>query len=173
MIAEVVEAGGIVETLAKLAEPWAKVFAHSKAVSAGVTYLHLVPLITAGGIAYATDRATLRVMKSGIDQRSAHLRQLADIHRVVLIGLVISFVSGILLFLSDVGTFLGSVYIWIKLGLVFLLLANGFTMTRTEKALNGSGKDAALWDRMRMLAVLSMLLWLATALAGVVLKEFA
>lgn len=173
MIVEVIEAGGLVETLVKLADPWAKVFAHSKTVSAGVLYLHLVPLIIAGGTAFAADRATLRVMKSGIDQRSAHLRQLEAIHRVVLFGLALSFISGILLFLADVETFLGSIYIWVKLGMVFLLLANGFAMTRTEKALDGSGKDAALWDRMRMLAVLSILLWLGTALAGVVLKEFA
>ena len=173
MIVEVVVASGMVETLAKLADPWAKVFAHSKAVSSGVLYLHLVPLITAAGTAFAADRATLRVMKSGIDQRSAHLKQLALTHRVVVFGLALSFVSGILLFLSDVETFLGSVFIWIKLGLVFLLLVNGFVMTRTEQALDGSGKDSVLWERMRTLAMLSAMLWLATALAGLVLKEFA
>ena len=94
-------------------------------------------------------------------------------HRIVVSGLALSFVSGILLFLSDVETFLGSVYIWVKLGLVGLLLVNGFLMTRTEKQLEASGDSVALWARMRTIALLSAVLWLATTLAGVVLKEFA
>jgi hypothetical protein len=54
-----------------------------------------------------------------------------------------------------------------------LLVVNGYAMTRTENALAGSGEDAALWGRLRTLAYLSATLWLATTLAGVVLKEFA
>lgn len=167
------ESGGIAGALIKLAEPWAKLFAHSKAVSAGVTYLHLAPLIIAGGAAFAADRATLRATAAGVAERSRQLKELASIHGVVLAGLTLSFLSGVALFLSDIETFLGSVYIWIKLGLVFLLLVNGFLMTRTEKALAGSGENAALWARMRTIAIASAFLWLATALAGVVLKEFA
>jgi hypothetical protein len=167
------EASGLAGTLAAMADPWAKLYGHSKGVSATVAYFHFVPLIIAGGMAFATDRATLRVMKSGIDQRAAHLRQLGPVHGVVLFGLTLSFISGILLFLADVETYVGSVYFWVKLGFVFLLMANGFAMTRAEKALDGSGKDAAGWDRLRMLAVFSGFLWLATTLAGVLLKELS
>jgi hypothetical protein len=164
---------GLVGALEKIVAPWAKTYAHSKAVSAGVTYLHLVPLIFAAGAAFTADRATLRATKAGVAERARQLQELAAIHRLVLSGLALSFVSGILLFLSDVQTFLGSVYIWIKLGLVALLLVNGFLMVRTEDALARSGDDQLLWGRMRTIAILSAFLWLATALAGVVLANFA
>ncbi len=167
------EAGGIAGKLAELADPWSKLFAHSKAVSAGVLFLHLVPLVVGAGAAFAADRATLRAARGAVGDRTRQLQQLATIHTVVLGGLALSFISGVLLFLSDVETFLGSVFLWVKLALVFLLLVNGFLMTRTEKALGGSGEDAVLWGRLRTLAYLSAFLWLATTLAGVVLKEFA
>ena len=82
-------------------------------------------------------------------------------------------VSGMLQFFADVETFFTSVYFWIKLGLVGLLLLNGFLMTRTEQQLTASGDSVALWARMRTIALVSAVLWLATTLAGVVLKEFA
>ena len=167
------DGSGVVAALVKLADPWAKLFAHSKPVSAGVLYLHLVPLIIAGGVAFAADRATLRAAASGVADRARQLQDLTNTHRIVLTGLSLSFASGLLLFLSDVETFLGSVFLWIKLLLVFFLLLNGFFMTRTEKALATSVENASLWGRMRTIAIMSAFLWLATALAGVVLKEFA
>jgi hypothetical protein len=173
MILVPVEAGGVVAALARLADPWAKIFSHSKAVSAGVTFFHLAPLVFAAGAAFAADRATLRAAKAAAADRARQLQEIAASHRIVVSGLALSFVSGILMFLSDVETFLGSIYIWIKLGLVGLLLLNGFFMTRTEKQLAVSGESVALWARMRIIALLSAVLWLATVLAGVVLKEFA
>lgn len=167
------EAGGVAAALAKLADPWAKIFSHSKAVSAFVTFLHLAPLVFAAGAAFTADRATLRAVKLGAADRARALQDIAATHRIVLGGLTLSFVSGILLFLSDVETFVGSVYFYIKLGFVGLLLLNGFIMTRTEKTLDASGDDVTLWGRMRTIALLSAVLWLATTLAGVVLKEFA
>lgn len=164
---------GVTGALATLAEPWAKVYGAHKSVSAAVTFLHLVPLIFAGGAAFTADRATLRAVRAGVADRTRQLQELALTHRVVQAGLALSIVSGVLLFLSDVETFLGSVFLWIKLGLVSLLLVNGFVMDRTERALNGSGDDPALWGRLRTLAILSAILWMATALAGIVLKEFA
>jgi uncharacterized membrane protein len=173
MILAPAEAEGVVATLAKLADPWAKIFAHSKAVSAGVLFLHLAPLVFAAGAAFTADRATLRAVKASAADRARALQEIAATHRIVLGGLTLSFVSGILMFLSDVETFAGSIYFYVKLGLVGLLVVNGFIMTRTEKALAASGDDAALWGRMRTIALLSAVLWLATTLAGVVLKEFA
>jgi hypothetical protein len=46
-------------------------------------------------------------------------------------------------------------------------------MTRTEKALNGRAEDGVLWGRMKTISVVSLVLWLATTLAGVVLTTFA
>ena len=175
MILAPADVGGVVAALAKVADPWAKLFSHSKVVSAGVLFFHLAPLVFAAGAAFTADRATLRATKAGAgaSERARQLQEIAASHRVVLSGLALSFTSGILLFLSDVETFFGSVFWWIKLALVGSLLLNGFLMTRTEKALERSGEDVALWARMRTIAVMSAVLWLATTLAGVVLKEFA
>ena len=167
------KAGGLTATLSKLAAPWADLYGDSKVISAGVLFLHLAPLIIGAGAAFAADRATLRAARQGTVERARQLRELAGIHRIVLFGLVLSNASGWLMFFSDVETFLASVYFWIKLALVGALLVNGFIMTRTEVALAHSQDSAPLWSRMRMLAYVSGVLWLATTLAGVVLKEFA
>ena len=94
-------------------------------------------------------------------------------HALVLGGLALSFASGVLLFLSDVDEFLGSPFFWLKMGLVGLLLLNGFVMTRTERALAGGGNETSLWARLRTISILSLTLWIATTLAGVVLMTYA
>ena len=91
----------------------------------------------------------------------------------MLVGLALSFISGVLLFLSDVDEFLGSPWFWAKLGVVGLLLVNGFVMTRTERALANGGDQAALWSRLRTISVLSLTLWIATTLVGVALTNYA
>ena len=159
--------------LARLAEPWNSLYSDSKVVSSTVVFLHLVPLLTAGGTALVADRATLRAARGTSEDRARHLVDLGRTHAFVLTGLALSFISGVLLFLSDVDTFLESPFFWIKLALVGLLLVNGFLMTRTESALNGGGDDAALWSRMKTISIVSLLLWIATTLAGVVLTNFA
>lgn len=164
---------GVVEWVSRTAEPWSKLYGDHKAVSAAVAFFHLAPLIIAAGAAVASDRATLRVAGGGVAERARQLQELAGIHTVVLGGLALSLVSGVLLLLSDVQTFVDSVFLWIKLALVATLLLNGFLMTRTEARLKGSGEDGPLWRRLRILAVTSLILWLATTLAGVVLTEYA
>lgn len=162
---------GLAGALAELAQPWADVYGDYKAVSAAVTFFHLVPLIVAAGAAFSADRATLRA--AGTAARAQQLRSLAAIHRVVLFGLALSVVSGVLLLLSDAETFVGSIFLGIKLACVTLLLANGFLMTRTETALSKAPESERLWMRMRVLALTSATLWLATTLAGVLLREYA
>jgi hypothetical protein len=46
-------------------------------------------------------------------------------------------------------------------------------MPRTERALGAARDDAALWGRLRTISVLSLILWIATTLAGVVLTNYA
>ncbi len=161
--------------LVRQAEPWADLYSHSKALSAGVLFLHLVPLLVSGGTALVADRATLRTVRGDASARGAQLAELAASHRLVVSGLALSFVSGVLMFLSDVETFLPSPFFWIKLALVGLLLLNGLAMTRTERVLVARGPEGsdALWARMRTIAVVSAALWLATTLAGVVLAQYA
>jgi hypothetical protein len=72
-----------------------------------------------------------------------------------------------------VAAFLGTALFWIKIGLVALLLANGFLLTQTEHGLLTASDSDKLWHRMRTLSVLSAVLWLATTLSGVVLLQFS
>ena len=159
--------------LARAVTPWSRLFSHSKAVSAAVLYLHLVPLVIAAGAAFAADRATLRVSNLGSAARTEQLAMLASIHRVVVSGLALSFASGILLFLSDVDNFRTAPAFWSKLVMVALLLSNGFLMTRTEAGLRADVANEALWHRMRTVSMLSMVLWLGTVLNGVILATYA
>ena len=167
------EAGGVTAIIANAAEPWSKIFSHSKAVSAGTLFLHLAPLLVGGGAAFAADLATVRVFRKGTAERTRQVAELAGTHRLVLFGLTLSFVSGILLFLSDVETFVGSIYFWIKLACVALLLVNGVALTRVEARLARTPDDDRLWGRLRIVAILSATMWIVTTLVGVVLKEFA
>ena len=159
--------------LARLAEPWNALYSDSKVVSSAVVFLHLVPLLLAGGAALSADRATLRAARDSAEERTRQLRELARAHGLVLGGLALSFVSGVLLFLADVDEYLGSPIFWVKLAFVGMLLVNGFMMTRTERSLTSDGDEATLWARLRTISLLSQFLWIATTLVGVVLMSYA
>jgi uncharacterized membrane protein len=159
--------------LAKLVEPWNSLYSDSKAVATAVLFLHLVPLLIAGGAALTADRATIRASRLSLEDRTRQLGELARTHSIVLVGLTLSFISGVLLFLSDVDEFLGSPWFWVKLGFVGVLLANGFVMTRTERALANGGDPGVLWGRLRTISVFSLILWIATTLVGVALTNYA
>jgi hypothetical protein len=161
------------EALVQASAPWATLYSHNRAVSTVVVFLHVAPLIFGAGAAFVMDRTTLRVSRGGQLERGRHLQALERIHRVVLTGLAFSFISGFLMFLSDVPTFLGTTLFWIKIGLVALLLTNGLLLTTTEKALLTASDNDTLWQRMRTLSIASATLWLATTLAGVVLTQFS
>ena len=173
MILSLLQDAEATSALARAVTPWSRLFSHSKAVSAAVLFLHLVPLVTAAGTAFAADRATIRASRMGAGERTAQLVDLARIHRFVVGGLALSFSSGVLLFLSDVDNFRTAPAFWSKLVLVALLLSNGFAMTRTEASLRGASDEAAGWSRMRTISVLSMILWITTILNGVVLATYA
>lgn len=165
-------AHGVTGALATAAAPWARLYAHSKAVSSAVTFMHVAPLVFGAGAAFVMDRTTLRVGRGGAVERERHLHELERVHRVVITGLTFSFLSGVLFFLADVETFVGSFVFWGKLTLVALLLANGLLMKQTEQALLTASDSALLWHRMRTLSIMSAVLWLATTLAGVLLLQF-
>lgn len=168
----------LIQTVATAAKPWAALYSDYTAVSSAVTFLHLAGLLFAGGLAIATDRATLRALRGTDDDRSRVLTDLGNSHRWVIGGLSVIFASGILLALSDVKTFAYSPTYWIKMSLVVLLLSNGVLLQRTERKLregNLLAQSAAprqkLWSRLRFTAAASMTLWTAIVLAGVILVE--
>jgi hypothetical protein len=164
----------VTSTLSGLADPWAKAYSHSKGISAAVLFMHLLPLLLAAGPAIMMDRATIRVASGGgLNDRARQLKEQHGIHKLVVGGLGLSAISGLLLFFSDVETFLPSVFFWVKLACVVLLLVNGYFITLTERKLLRWGDKDTVWNRMRLHAYLSIALWIATTLAGVLLASYA
>ncbi|MEO9019893.1 MAG: hypothetical protein ABI314_05205 [Gemmatimonadaceae bacterium] len=162
--------------LADILKPWQSLFSNSKVISDGVTFLHLSGLLFAGGFAIAADRATFRAIRGSAEDRVTLLREVGAIHRPVLIGLSLLFVTGFLLATSDVETFGKSPVFLVKMTLVALLLVNGAQLQRTEHALRvGASTEAdaadedALWRRLRITAIASVMLWTAIVLAGTIL----
>ena len=159
--------------------PWQSAYSDSNALSTTVTALHLLGMLIGGGLAVAADRATLRISAEQPGERERHLGELNAIHRPVLIALSLLFVTGAAMVASDVKTFLTSPVLWVKLGLVALLVFNGVILERTESALRRSDNDTAdgqppaLWKRLRFSAICSIALWITILVAGTVLVSAA
>src|SRR4051812_46626514 len=160
--------------LARLFEPWAHVYADSKIIATLVTFGHIASLLMAGGLAVATDRATLRALRLAAAERGRHLEDLSGVHRLVMSGLTLSVITGLLLFASDVETFIGSWIFWLKMVLIAVLLTNGYAMTRAEQSLRADAADESpAWVKLRRSALVSVALWYVITLAGVALANVA
>jgi uncharacterized membrane protein len=168
-----------IDQIAAWCAPWNDLFSHSKLVSGGVLGIHIFALFIGGGLAVAADRMTLRVATGDATARASQLREVRDVHGIVLINVVLLFVTGILLGAADVETFLPSVIFWIKVVLAVLLVINGALLTRTERSLashtaaDRSPDDENGWGRVRLLSFSSVFLWIATAVVGIVLSNAA
>jgi hypothetical protein len=161
---------GLTETLVRIAKPWATLYGHSKAVSTTVVAAHVLSLFIGGGIALAADRLTLRAARASNEPlRRQQLVELGDTHAWALGGLGVLFVSGVLLFASDVDTFMHSITFWVKMTLIVSLLVNGLRLTRGERLARSS--DATAWPLLRSASMASAVLWVLTTLAGVVLAN--
>lgn len=160
--------------LADVLKPWQSLFSNSKVISDTVTFLHLAGLLFAGGFAIAADRATFRALRGTAQDRITLLQEVGDVHRPVLIGLTVLFVSGVLLATADVETFGKSLVFLVKMTLVALLLVNGAALQRIENLLRANALrdrvgDAVLWRRLRITAMASVMLWTSIVLAGTIL----
>lgn len=158
----------VVQSIAGVAQPWAALYSASRVVSSGVMFLHLGGLLLGGGGAVVADRASLRAVNAPPVQQASHLRELALTHRVVIAGLLATFVSGVLLALSDIETFATLWIFWFKMGLVGFLLLNGYAMQRTERAL-AAGRDA--WTHLHRTAIVSLVLWFIVVLVSTFLTS--
>jgi hypothetical protein len=138
----------MIEQLAALFAPWQSLYSDSAVVSTTITSLHIVSMLIGGGLAIAADRTTLRGRADDIK----------DVHRIVLLALVVMFISGVLMAAADFEAFAASKIFWLKLALVLFLVINGAMLQR---------KTA----RRRFHARASQLLWTATAIVGVVLTN--
>ena len=162
------------ESLVKLVEPWSSFYSDSTLTSTLVVFGHIAALLFAGGLAVTLDRATLRAVRGPAEFRARQLDDLRAAHRLVVTGLGLSVVTGALLFAADLETYFGSWIYWTKMGLIVLLLINGYMMTRTEARIRATPAAAdAGWKSLRISAALSLLLWFAIAFLGVALVQAA
>jgi len=153
--------------VSQLLARWAHLYGRTP-VSTGVTYLHLVGILVGGGVAVAADRASLKLSPATPDW-SGELGRLASVHRWVVSGLALIFASGVLMMLAKLDGVATSVVFWTKMGLIALLLGNGYVRMRSERALRQG--CAAGWERFRRTSVASLVLWLVILLAGTLLHS--
>ena len=163
------------EALVRLAEPWSQWYGDSTVVPTLVVFGHIAALVFAGGLAITLDRATLRAARGPAEFRWRQLEELRAAHRYVLVGLGLSVVTGVLLFAADLETYFGSWIYWTKMGLIAVLLTNGYLMTRAESRISSTpnAADEAGWKQLRTTAVVSLVLWFTIAFAGVALVKAA
>jgi hypothetical protein len=146
-----------------LIERWAHFYGDQKAVSAAVTYVHLAGILLGGGLAVSSDRASLQIRPENGTDVERDLARLYAVHRLVLAGLALTITSGLLMLFADLQTFLTSALYWSKMGLVALLLANGYIRLRAENVLRQGG---AAWLTFRRTSAISLVLWFLILLAG-------
>jgi uncharacterized membrane protein len=162
----------VLQTVAGVLEPWKDLYSGSTALSVTLTFAHLGSMMVGGGLAIAADRTVLKAGRLTEPKAVLALADaVGDVHRPVVIALIVSGISGSMQLAADVETFAVSKVMWVKLGLLFVLGINGLLMLRDEKAVrreSGSGKGLGA---LRMRAVTSVVLWLAITLAGVGLMQ--
>jgi hypothetical protein len=148
---------------------WAHFYGQTKAVSATVTYLHLGGILLGGGFAVAADAAALRLSPETVPDWTKELDRLAAVHRWVVAGLTLIFASGVVMVLAQVGSFATSVVFWVKMGLVALLIGNGYARLRCEIALRRG--TVARWGWFRRTSIASLVLWFLILLFGTLLHS--
>ena len=158
-----------VESLTHLAEPWATAYDNSKLLMNGVMFSHIGGFLVAGGLALAADRSVFRASTADASVRRVHVAELNAVHAPVLIGLIVAFASGLLLFLADVSTFATSPVFWIKMGFLALLLGNGAALRKLGHRLATEDVSDRAWQALRRSAAASSLLWFVAVLTGVML----
>jgi uncharacterized membrane protein len=162
----------LVHAMATVVAPWADFYNGNKAVQSVVSFGHFGGIMTAGGFALAADRATLKAAAAPAPEHSKYLRDLATIHPIVLTALAVTGVSGLLMFAADLESLIATPAFWIKMGLVALLLFNGWVMLQAERRLEaGDHSDAGGWRRLRTASLVSLVLWFSVLLAGSILPN--
>jgi len=148
---------------------WAHFYGRTTAMRAAVTYLHLGGILLGGGLAIAADVAALRLSPDTVPDWTRELDRLAAVHRWVVAGLALIFASGVMMALAEVGSFATSVVFWVKMGLVALLIGNGYARLRVEVALRQG--SAARWGWFRRTSIASLALWFLILLFGALLHS--
>ncbi len=160
----------MLDTLVEVAKPWAKFYSKSSPTQTIILFAHLAGLLGGGGLAIAADRAIWKARTASDDVRARVLDHVAGIHRPVIIGLLFSLLSGALMTAADLETFVTSPIWWGKMVAVALLLANGAWLRSIERgALRASATAPAAWAKFTLSSRVSVTLWFAVVLGGVLL----
>jgi hypothetical protein len=171
----------MLDTLTSLTQPWADYYAESAWLPTALIALHVLALFIGGGIALGADR---RLLQAAPGHRDAYLATAADLkatHGIVIGALVLTNLSGLALFTSDVGTFWGSRVFWAKMATLVVLILNGVRMRSTEARLlgNAGSADADIagaelagpYATLRTHARVSVLGWCLIVVLGVVVAN--
>jgi hypothetical protein len=158
--------------LATAVEPWKELYSGSTALSVTLTFAHLGAMMIGGGLAIAADRTVLRAGRLSDPPLILKMANaVGDVHRPVVIALVVSALSGVLQLAADLETFAGSRVMVVKLALLLCLAVNGFLMLRDERNVRRDNGCALAFRALQLRAVTSVVLWLAITLAGVGLMQ--
>ena len=162
----------ILESVVTVLAPWKDLYGGSAKLSVTLTFAHLASMMVGGGLAIAADRT---VLKAGSPADATARMKLADavgdVHRPVLIALVISALSGTLQLAADLEALAVNKVMWVKMVLLIILAINGYLMLRDEKAVRRESGSAKAFGALRVRAITSVVLWLAITLAGVGLMQ--
>jgi len=157
--------------LSRLIEWWADLYGDSKYLSAFLLFLHLGGILLAGGFALAEDRAAVLLLRKDQPDFRRELPLIESVHVWVLGGLAVVAVSGLLMMLADLHTFLPSLLFWAKMILIAALLVNGRVRMRAEHLLrDGVTSRRALLGRTSRISVA---LWFLVLLAGALLPTIS
>lgn len=172
------------ETLGIWVQPWADLYSKHANLSTAVLTVHVLSMFVGGGMAIAADRAILRAPAGSAEATRAVMADLVTTHSYVIGSLVVSFITGISLFLSDVPTFSVSAVYWVKMSALVLLLINGLRMQRAEDRVMGTLRDLPIhtsempiafarneWSAIRRTAVVSLITWISIVILGMILTN--
>ena len=153
-------------------QPWADFYGGSTVLSVALTFAHLGSMLVGGGLAISADRMVLRAATPTSPEMAVTLADtVGDVHRPVVVALIVSAVSGGLQLAADIEALGVSWVMWVKFGLLLALAANGALMLRDERLLRAGGKLVQTFGALRLRAITSGVLWLAITLAGVGLMQ--
>jgi hypothetical protein len=155
--------------LAHLTESWSSVYSNSAPLRTIIEFAHVAGLVAGGGTAIAADRLTIQAARRDVDARQRQIHHIENVHVVVLAGLGFVVLSGLLLFLADVETYVHSKVFWLKMACVVVLIVNGVRLvTEGRRAEVGSAEG---WLGLKRAAIVSLVLWFVTTLLGVALPN--
>lgn len=169
----------MIDTLSALFQPWADFFAASATVPTVIIAVHVLAMFAGGGIAIAADRRVLYATPGSSEAFLAVAEDLRSTHSVVIGALMVMVTSGVALVTSDFATFAASPVYWSKMGTFVALIANGARLRHTETRMLTNARNTielsvagpevtGPWKSLRMGAWVSLILWCAVVLQGVI-----